>query len=177
MKQNDKFVSNIEKESYVIKRLTDTLLELLKKFSLNQISISFLCDTAGIGRASFYRNFESKEDILRKCDKKLIEQWAKEWENDKNSSIETLIPSLLIHYQKHKDFYFLMYRENLSDIVLKTILESCKLHEKKTNIEAYATSFIGYGIFGIVNEWIKRGMQETPEELFSLIAQSQTNNK
>ena len=33
--------------------------------AIEDISISELCDNAGIGRASFYRNFDSKEDILR----------------------------------------------------------------------------------------------------------------
>lgn len=33
--------------------------------AIEDISISELCDNAGIGRASFYRNFHSKEDILR----------------------------------------------------------------------------------------------------------------
>lgn len=178
MRQTEKNVSKEEpiKDTYVTQKITDTLLNLLKKYHLDQISISALCDTAGVGRASFYRNFNSKEDILKKMDQKLIEQWGKVWEGDPNSKIENLIPSLLIHYKKHKEFYLMIYREHLSDIVLETILYACKLHEKKTNIEAYVTSFIGYGIFGIVNEWIARGMEETPEELFALITTTQTSH-
>lgn len=179
MRQTKKNVSNKEnkKDTYVTQKITDTLLQLLKTYHLNQISISALCNTAGVGRASFYRNFESKEDILKKQDQKLIKKWGQEWENDPNSNVQNLIPSLLFHYKKHKDFYLMIYREHLSDIVLKTILEACKLQEKKTNIEAYVTSFIGYGLFGTVNEWIARGMEETPEELLSLIAQSQESNQ
>lgn len=79
-----------------------------------------------------------------------------------------------MHYKKYKDFYLIIYKNDLSDIVLKTILQACELEKKKTNIEAYVTSFIGYGIFGIVNEWIKRGMQETIEEILSLISQNKT---
>ncbi|MCI9234297.1 MAG: TetR/AcrR family transcriptional regulator [Bacilli bacterium] len=171
MRQNERNVSN-EKDTYVSEKITDTLLKLLKGYTLKEISISFLCDEAGVGRASFYRNFESKEDVLIKYDTKLIKQWGKEYENDKNSTPESLIPSLLIHYKRYKDFYLMMYRNGLSDIVLKTILKACELEKKKTNMEAYVTSFIGYGIFGIVNEWIKRGMQETIEEILSLISQN-----
>ena len=172
MKQTNKNVSGDNKENYVPEKITNTLLELLKNKSLKDISISELCDTAGVGRASFYRNFESKEDILRKYDNRLIKLWGKEFESNKNSSVESIIPTLLIHYKKYKDFYIMMYRENLSDIVLKTILEACKLQDKKTNIEAYITSFIGYGIFGVINEWISRGMQESTEEILSLIPQN-----
>lgn len=171
MRQTNKNVSGNNKENYVPEKITNTLLELLNDKSLKDISISELCDTAGVGRASFYRNFESKEDILRKYDNKLIKIWGKEFESNKNSSVESIIPTLLIHYKKYKDFYIMMYRENLSDIVLKTILDACELNKKINNIEAYATSFIGYGIFGIINEWISRGMQESAEEILSLIPQ------
>ncbi len=174
MRQNTINVSN-EKDTYVSKKITDTLLELLKKYTLKEISITLLCDEACVGRASFYRNFDSKEDILIKYDAKLIKKWGKEYENDKNSTPESLIPSLLIHYKKYKDFYLMMYKNGLSNIVLKTILKACELDKKKTNIEAYVTSFIGYGIFGIINEWIKRGMQESTEEILSLIPQSKNS--
>ncbi len=169
MRQNDLSVSQEldEKDSYVRKTLTKTLLKLLKDESLKEISISSLCDIAGVGRASFYRNFKSKEDILKQYDQKLIKKWGEAFEQDENSTIELLIPSLLIHYKKYKDFYFIVYRENLSSLVLDTILHACKLQEKSTNIEAYVTSFIGYGLF----EWIGRGMEETPEQLLSYINQ------
>ena len=170
MRQKEKNVSqNTNNDSYVANKITEALLDLLKKNDLNKISISALCDEAGVGRASFYRNFNSKEDILKKYDQKLIKLWGKDYENNSNSTIETLIPSLISHYKKHQEFYSILYKENLSYIVLDTILYACKLQEKKSNIEAYVTAFIGYGIFGIINEWIARGMTETEEELLKIM--------
>ena len=52
------------KESYVEQKLADTLIELLKNKELQDISVRELCDKAGVGRASFYRHFQNKEDIL-----------------------------------------------------------------------------------------------------------------
>ena len=170
MRQTKDNVSKVENNnSYVVTKITDTLLNLLKKYDLNKISISALCDTAGVGRASFYRNFTSKEDILKKYDQELIREWGRNYESNPNSTMETLIPSLIAHYKKYQEFYSILYRENLSNIILDTILYACKLQEKKSNIEAYVTAFIGYGLFGIINEWIARGMIETEEELLSII--------
>ena len=71
MRQKEKNVSqNTNNDSYVANKITEALLDLLKKNDLNKISISALCDKAGVGRASFYRNFNSKEDVLKKYDKK-----------------------------------------------------------------------------------------------------------
>ena len=65
MRQTPKSVSpfsNEARNAYVIEHITDALLTLLKDKPIGDISISELCDLAGIGRASVYRNFESKED-------------------------------------------------------------------------------------------------------------------
>lgn len=165
MKQTKENVSH----SYVINKITNSLLELLKKYSLKEISISGLCEYAGISRASFYRNFKSKEDILKKYDENLIKLWGKEYENNPASTIENLIPSLMLHYKTHQNFYNILYKENLSNIILNNILYACKINEKESNMEAYAASFIGYGLFGVINEWIARGMIETEDELMKIL--------
>ena len=69
MRQTSKNVSpfsNEARNAYVIDHITDALLNLLRDKPVGDISIRELCDLAMIGRASFYRNFESKEDILRR---------------------------------------------------------------------------------------------------------------
>ena len=68
MEQNEKTVSPMSNEgrnAYVVERLTGALLELLEEKPLADISVSELCDRAGVGRTSFYRNYQEKEDILR----------------------------------------------------------------------------------------------------------------
>ena len=56
-------MSNEGRNLYVITHITESLLELLKDKPLNDISISELCSHAQVGRATFYRNFEVKEDV------------------------------------------------------------------------------------------------------------------
>ena len=50
-------MSNEGRNAYVIKHINEALLGLLKEKSLNEISISEICETAGVGRMSFYRNY------------------------------------------------------------------------------------------------------------------------
>lgn len=47
-----------------LKNLTEALVELLHEKTLEQISISELCDRAMIRRATFYRHFKDKTDLL-----------------------------------------------------------------------------------------------------------------
>ena len=46
-------MSNEGRNAYVIEHINEALLGLLKEKSLNEISISEICETAGVGRMSF----------------------------------------------------------------------------------------------------------------------------
>lgn len=52
------------KTSYVKQYYSQALFELLKKKTLQEISITDLVAKAGASRASFYRNYNSKEQII-----------------------------------------------------------------------------------------------------------------
>ena len=56
----------IKREALVGEYITDALLLLMQRKDYKDISITELCEKAGVTRMSFYRNFESKEDILKK---------------------------------------------------------------------------------------------------------------
>lgn len=58
-------MNNQEKNTYVRNQILTTLLEMMKTESFNSITISDLVAKAEVGRASFYRNYRTKEDVLR----------------------------------------------------------------------------------------------------------------
>ena len=78
-------MSNEGRNAYVIEHINEALLGLLKEKSLNEISISEICETAGVGRMSFYRNYESKEDVIKKQLLQLIQEWEKDYEGKKDT--------------------------------------------------------------------------------------------
>lgn len=75
------------------------------------------------------------------------------------------------HYYKHKDFYLLLYNQGLSNMLLETLRVSVKLEEANNNLERYAKSMIAGMIWGWIDEWMRQGMPETPEEIVLLTAQ------
>ena len=91
------------KEYYVEQQLAKTLIELLNVTSLDEISIRSLCEKAGVGRASFYRHFHSKEEILESHAQFLIQQWAKELEANPTAKPWDVFTSLFAHMKKHQD--------------------------------------------------------------------------
>lgn len=49
---------------YVTKALGEALIELMKTEAIEKITVDELTGKAGIGRATYFRNFNGKEDIL-----------------------------------------------------------------------------------------------------------------
>ena len=163
-------MNNEQKNTYVKKQITATLIDLLKKKSLSEISISELTDKAGIGRVSFYRNYQSKEDILKEESNRLIKEWGKLYESNPESAPETLFPSLFDFYRDHREFYTTLYNAGMSSIMMETIVGTIQITPDMKNLEAYIKSFWAYGICGWLLEWIKRGMPESGKELSFLFS-------
>ena len=171
-------MSNEARNSYVIEQITEALIGLLRTKPIGEVSISELCAAAGVGRASFYRNFESKEAVLQRKDEALLRQWQKDYDAAAARALaegrapENLMASLLLFYKKNQDFYTLVYQNN-SRILLDTILKICGSQAADPNAAAYTKAFVAYGIYGAVSEWIGRGMTESAEALAILMQQEQ----
>ena len=175
-----KQMNNQEKNTYVRQHILSALLELMKTQNFASISIQSLVDTAGVGRASFYRNFESKEDVLKQESVRLTAGWKAQFDREHPSlppeQTNLWLISLLDFYKEHSEFYLALYQADLSDIVLDTLLDYFNLSPEIPNALAYLNSSIGYMLYGWVHEWMRRGMQESGTELARMFAEAQKKN-
>ena len=177
MRQNQQKVSPMSNEgrnTYVIEHITDALLELLQSKTIDQISISELCDAAGVGRASFYRNYECKEDILKMYIRKIFYRWMEEHDVSDSRPIEEQISGIFAHFMNYRDFYNLLHEKGLIYLLKDIILGIWGPKLEYSNIEAYATAFVSYGLWGWIEVWFDRGMQESAEEIEELLKRQGT---
>ena len=165
-----------EKTSYVKTEITKTLIKLLNEYDMDDIDIRFLCNEAGVGRASFYRNYSSKQQVILDYASLLIQQWGNDFEANPNSSPFNVFGSLFEHFKKNKKFYTLLYKQNLLDIILETVKEKVGLVPTLSNSEAYTKAFFSYGLYGWICEWIKRGMKESADDINKMLLDNSINN-
>ncbi len=159
-----KRMGNTERNTYVRKQLTDTLIKLLNNKSLEDISVSELTDKAGVSRVSFYRNFSSVQDILRHESERLMKESEKIPKVEGEPSYFSFFDFLI----DNKDFYITLHKAGLLEIIKDSIVKTAQITIDTPNLEAYLKSFWAYGLYGWVCQWIDRGMQESSEEIFSL---------
>ena len=168
MRQTGKTVSPMSNEGrnlYVVEHITNAVLKLMQTTHLNDISICQICDEAGVGRASFYRNFDSKEAVISKHLKSLLDSW---WLNAIQQPDFNLVEAIFTHYWNNRELCLRLYEQGLSYLNLQSIKEACGPKPEHENFAAYTTAYFSYGLFGWIEEWFHRGMQETPKEMAAL---------
>lgn len=160
--------SNEARNTYVIEHITDALLKLLQDKPIGDISISELCKLAGIGRASFYRNFKVKEDILRRYINKIFKEWTDESDKKENRPPSELLALMFAHCEKHKNFYSLLNERDLIYLLKEVIIGLYGAKPEHCKEEAYARAYFAYALYGWIEVWLQRGMQESTEEIVEM---------
>jgi len=171
-KENVSPMSNEGRNAYVIKHLTEALLSLLVQKPLEDISISELVDTAGVGRASFYRNYERKEDILKAYLDTLFREWTDKLEKTDGTPLSEHIRTMIAHFEKHRSFYQLLNERGLIYLLKDVIIGICGPKPEYEKAQAYATAFVAYTLYGWIDVWFQRGMTETADEIAELFSAS-----
>lgn len=151
----------------VIDSLNEALLQLMENKKLNEITISELCEKAGVSRISFYRNYDYVSDILTDYLKEDLARW---WiENDGAADIrenpQSFWKILFSHFKKQERIIHLIYKSDASFILKNIIFDSCGPQLSQSEDEAYARAMLAGTIYGYTDEWIRRGMKEFPEFL------------
>ncbi|GGH69197.1 TetR/AcrR family transcriptional regulator [Saccharibacillus endophyticus] len=165
-------MNNEEKNTFAKKQITEAFLHLLNDRELSQITIVQITTEAKVSRNSFYRNYQDKEEILLKHIKHLITRWNAEYDLNNNQSDKEMFGSLFHHLKEKRDFYLLLKKRNLFHLFLSVFVEIYGAKREYDNMGAYAASFIAYGVYGWIEEWIGRGMQESAETMSALLATS-----
>lgn len=164
-KQNVSPMSNEGRNAYVIEHLKNTLLELLSEKPMNDISISELVEKAKVGRASFYRNYEQKEDILKALINDLFREWIDEWQKNDGSPLNEQIRILITHFEKHFNFYKLLNDRGLTYLLKDVIIGLYGPKPEHEKEQAYATAYFAYVLYGWIDVWFQRGMRESSDEI------------
>lgn len=170
-------MNNEEKNTFVRIQITEALITLLKEKNIAEISISELTQKAQVGRVSFYRNYDSKEDVLMQESQRLLKGWGDLFSEKPSEEYNSFFLSLFDFFKEHEDFYSTLYHAGMSQIIMNTIVATADIAKCNSNLEAYLKSFWAYGVYGWIAEWIKRGMIESGQELFELFQKSNPANQ
>ena len=150
------------------------LIQLMGRKPFGEITVSEIVEKAGVSRVSYYRNYYYKEDVLfAKMDK-----IAAEWKSQTESNGKELGEQVIDLFEMERPILGVIYKNGLEHLMYKLIRKYCGLEEKiDNNVGAYFLSMFAGMFFGWCDEWVKRGMQETPEQIKKLLKQWEEQQK
>lgn len=155
----------IKRKALVSEYITDTLLMLMRKEDYKEISITEICEKAGVTRMSFYRNFESKEDILKRWIESVTDTFLTVSEiSFKNDSSKDYFVKLFTHMKQHQEICEALYKADLIYLV-KEQFDRGFLSIYHDEYDDYKSYFLAGGIYNVFLLWLMNGCAETPEEL------------
>lgn len=148
--------------------ITESLFFLMEKRSYSEISIGEITKKAGVNRSTYYRNFASKEDIVRFFLDGLMKRYSEAYDKSQEHSMEVYLQILFSSFYDHKKELLLLSRDRLSPLLLKTFSDWLNRPGKTLPDSTREQYRIAYHIGGIYNSmilWISHGMAQTPAEM------------
>lgn len=168
-----KNLSQFNKESnHLTKEALETaLLFLLEKKSLSQITISELVIKAGVSRNAFYRNYKSKEDMLKGI---LVKVTRRIFRGLKDFNLKTQAYQawlyLFTEAKKEAKILTLAFQHHLETIIMTTVAKRFKAYQRyrRKKISSYATAFFSNAIVSVLGNWVADGMTVSAEEMAAM---------
>lgn len=152
--------------------LSDALIRLMREKAFEKITVKEIADAAGVGRATWFRNYTSKSDALTF---KLVRAWDR-WADEHAVTVRDrfTLKNATDFFQFNYELRHVIeviYSANMQSSVYDAFYQVMKPQYGANAQECYHARFYSYGLFGLLDEWVKRGFQETPKEMVTIFYQ------
>ena len=142
--------------------IADALAALLKRKPYSAITITELCREAAVGRKTFYRNFDAKEDVIDLILGELLEAYRKQSEG---LSAEERLAFHFAFIREHVEFLTALYRNGLIALAHAKfsvlISETMPVWSDDPVEQEYRCRFVCAGIEAMESVWIERHCRES----------------
>ena len=158
-------------------QITEGLFSLLRKKSFSEITVTDIVREAKVARASYYRNFQNKEEIIEAAMDILRDELMKDIQYDDDEHIfnqenaragfEKALTSCLIR----KADLLTLYHNGFGSLIQQTfnryIMEFAG-NMSVNSIDRYKLYFISGAVTNVLIEWLDEGAKEPPREIAAL---------
>ncbi len=160
--------------------ILQALLLLMDKKAFKDITVKELAERAGLDRKTFYRHFETKENVLNFYMNAICREYMTDLKKQPSLTTYTISLSYFSVLKKHLSFFEKLERNNLSFFLLLALDEylpdihklfasnNCK--DNPLYYSEYALSYYTGGFWNLSTRWIRDGAKKSPQEMAALVA-------
>ena len=145
------------------------LIKLMKEKKYEEITITDIAKTAGVSRVTYYRNFDSKDEIITYYLEERAYQLHQETKhlNPTKDTYECAL-AMFRYWLKHSDFLLCLNDAKLGYVLLDHINQNITRYTATAREKYEACYYLG-SMHNILFQWIKGGAEETPEEMAEIV--------
>jgi AcrR family transcriptional regulator len=163
-------ISNDKRSKQSVQLIIEALLQSLNRLELNEITIKDLCENARVGRVTFYRHFDTIDDVLRKhCDDRfdLLKQYLKDFY--KQSHTEPFLKPFLQYWYQDSQILEILIRNNKQDMIREALMRMIQTmkrgSEKSDLLNDYHIAVQSAVAIAVLSKWIENSKNVTPDVL------------
>jgi Transcriptional regulator len=162
--------------------LKESLIKLLEKKALSQISIKEICEDADINRATFYAHYSDQYDLLKKIENELLDNINAHIAdfNQKSNDIGAVstAENIFEYLEENAKIFRLLlsergdfsFQKKLMMLVYDEIIAELTDNNMVTKEDAeYIYSFTITGCVGIVQKWLDDDMKKSAHYMAEII--------
>ena len=163
-------------------KIEKALIFLLKKYNMEEITITQIIQEAGVARNSYYRNYSSKEEVLNSYMDRQMEIVSEKigfYQSMDSLFVKENLIIFLTHYYENKDEQTILIKHNLQGKTQELTNRFTEEHlgdMKRNSPERYKLYFIAGAFNNLFFQWLKEGCKETPEEMADIFLHLMKNS-
>lgn len=161
------------KKHYVKELYTDALFALLKKQAYQDISIVDLVKKSGASRASFYRNYISKDQIVEEYCEQVIGSIIDDYPIS-SANIREQVRSIFQRILDQKDKLILLRDADLLNRLDRYVFEGTlkQIHLNDVLNNRYQPYFFAGAASALIKAWVQYNFEESPDEITDIFLRS-----
>jgi AcrR family transcriptional regulator len=170
------------------KLVLDALIELTIQKGFSTVTVSDIASLAGINRATFYRHYKDKFDLVNQYTENIYEMLSIRSDAVSELKVHQMPPNLVKifeHIKENAKFYRVMlgrhgypaFAEKIRNFIQMRIKSSLPVNLQKD--EKLLDLFVNYSSsasFGAVLWWLEHDMPYSSEEMPNIIRQLESKN-
>ncbi len=163
-------IANNKRRKESQEKIEKVFVRLIQKKNIDEISVSTICEMAGVNRSTFYANYIDIYDLVEKVKAKMADDFA-EFQTSNNSKHDPNGYLNLFTYIKENQIFFKTYFKLESISITPVNVYNVDLAEKyyKNKYIDYHIEFFKAGLNAIIKKWLNSGCRETPKEMVEII--------
>ena len=148
--------------------LSDALFKLLKEKEYDKITVGEITALANVSRATYYRHFQSKDELLLYKIDHFTDEWLASVFGGGGLSLKEFLTLYVRLIYDNRSCLRLLYPAGKKGILEEYLLRRIVSGRVPAEFQ-YRQIGRAFYLLGMFSLWIQRDFQETPEELMGII--------